>query len=228
MKKSEIIKRFGEKVNTVKGFIEFLTAQEDAILDVAVNEKLGVGAFILDRHWWSMGSGGIGMAVIIGIFWNGKAQTEDPITYRDQYDPRKDRWENFYKKIGKVEASQDQEVRIYSLKKEPLHIRLTVESQTKKEEFLFKNKKILACDKCSNKIKNSSSIFLYWPPKHALLLCETCIEEIKKEFQKKKYSQTELHWGLGGSFNVPTEKAINNQTDYLQKLVLKLKKEVIK
>lgn len=226
MEKTEIIKRFGEKVELVKGFAKFLMTQEDAILDVAVNDKLGVGAFILDRHWWTQRSGGIGMAVILGIFQNGKVQTKDSITYRDQYNPRKDKWENFYNKI--VEIGSSEEVRVYELKKEPSTIWLAVKSQTKKETFFFTNKKALVCDKCSGKIVGLTHDLIYWPPKSYLFLCEACTREIKKEFGKKKYSETELHWGLGGSFKLPTDEAIKNQITYLRKLVQKLKKEVIK
>jgi len=97
MKKEELVQIFGKGLLNVEGFVDFLTSQSSSISDAKAKE--GVGAYILDKHWWSSGGGGIGMAAIVGVYRDGHNSSRTFI-YRDQYDAKKDDWNYAYKRIG--------------------------------------------------------------------------------------------------------------------------------
>jgi hypothetical protein len=97
-------KENGKEMEKIAGLAEYLKAQGASIVDVDVIPEKGVAAFCLDKHWWASGSGGIGMAAIIGVYRDGDARSER-FTYRDQYDPRRDNWSLAYKKVMVLEVT---------------------------------------------------------------------------------------------------------------------------
>lgn len=180
MKKAEIIKRFGKKVNTVKGLADFLAAQEDHIEDISIDRKRGIAAFILDHHWWSMGSGGIGMASVVGIFFKGKSQTQS-FTYRDQYNPNKDRWELSFNKISSFKSSN-------STNDGELSVEVTGKTGWKFVNFPNPAKK---CQKCERKIAEVEIFKTF--------VCKNCQKEFEEKLEKLPghclnlyYSTTEM------------------------------------
>lgn len=105
-KKEELLKRFGSKLEEVEGLLDFLASQSHYIEDVKVMPKKQSAAYVLDKHWWSSGSGGIGMASIVGVYRDGQTDSRS-YTYRDQYNPRKDDWSLYYKKVKIVKVTSE-------------------------------------------------------------------------------------------------------------------------
>jgi len=104
--KEELIKRFGEGLRKVDGLLEFLASQTNGIEDVQVSPEHQVAVYALDKHWWASGSGGIGMAAVIGVYRDGQTKSES-FTYRDQYDPKRDNWNLYFNKVKIVEVAAE-------------------------------------------------------------------------------------------------------------------------
>jgi hypothetical protein len=108
-KEKELVKKYGDDITKVPGLLENLLSEESSIVDVKVDPKKGVAAYIVDKHWWSSGSG-IGMASVITVYRDGKEDSES-LTYRDQYNASRDDWSKSFHKI-KIEEITPKKVSV--------------------------------------------------------------------------------------------------------------------
>ena len=130
MNKAELTKEFGADIEKVEGFADFLASQSSGVVDVKVDVAKRVGAFVLDKHWWS-GSSGIGMASIVGVYRDGEVETER-YDYRDQYSASRDNWANDFGKIEIVEVTPESvQVKVTPLRKEYSAQRTTLRIKAK-------------------------------------------------------------------------------------------------